>query len=61
MLVNYNLLKISFAIQAFSWMFQRSTEVSLSTEHSFDNNVEFMAVDHPVLGGLASLLATADE
>ena len=39
---------------------QFRTTLGHKANHKFDNNVEYIAVDHPVLGGIAGLVATAD-
>ena len=36
------------------------TTLGHKANHSFENNVDYVAVDHPVLGGIACLVAVAD-
>ena len=36
------------------------TTLGHKANHSFNNNVEYVFVDHPVLGGIACLVATED-
>ena len=36
------------------------TTLGHKANHSFENNVDFVAVDHPVLGGIACLVANAE-